>query len=62
MIRERATTVRCAIAALMLIAASVAALMPSRDDDRRVAVYRTVPSSQIVADSRRAFQLSARQS
>lgn len=61
MIMERATAVRCAIAALILVATSIAALTPSRAPDARVAVYRPISPKQIVAESHRAFEVSARQ-
>lgn len=61
MLKDRATAFRCAIAALILISASLAALTTQRSLDARVAVYRPIAPSQIVAQSHRAFQMSARQ-
>lgn len=61
MIRERTTAVRCAIAAILLIGVSVAALTVSRAPDARVAVHRVMSPKQIVAESHRAFEISARQ-
>ncbi len=61
MIMERATAVRCAITAILLIAISLAALTVSRVPDARVAVHRAMSPKQIVAESHRAFEISARQ-
>ncbi len=61
MIRERATAVRCAIAAILLIGVSLSALTVARAPDARVAVHRALSPQQIVAESHRAFEISARQ-
>lgn len=61
MIRERATAVRCAITAILLIGISLAALTVSRAPDARIAVHRAMSPKQIVAESHRAFEISARQ-
>lgn len=61
MLNDSATAIRCAIAALILIIASVAALTTSHGPDQRSAIYRPATPKQIVADSHRAFAISARQ-
>lgn len=61
MLRDRATAVRCAIAALVLMSASLAVLTTARGPDQRSAIYRPVSPKQIVAESHRAFAVSARQ-